>query len=318
LTQYLSSTELTQFKSVNRSGVLLLNKPVGITSNRALQTCKRLFSATKAGHTGTLDPMAQGLLPICLGEATKFSSALLNADKIYVASLKLGYLSNTGDIEGEIKQVVHSNVAPPSYQQITAVLEAFIGRSKQIPPMFSALKQRGKPLYQYAREGIVLERKPREIIIHELSLNTISDFVITIIVHCSSGTYIRTLAEDIGKALGYGGAYLTALTRTSVSHFNISQACSLEQLESVPLADRFKFLSPIDSLLENIPTFVFNDIETVRLLQGQTIKKDILPLPEIHTKLRLYDSKNIFLGVGEWIDSKTIAPKRMINSAGIN
>lgn len=320
LIQSLSSIQSIQAEQTNQtncSGVFLLNKPVGITSNRALQICKRLLSAKKAGHTGTLDPGAQGLLPICLGEATKFSSALLDADKTYIASFKLGYVSDTGDFEGEIKPVTHGEMTPPNHQQITAVLSTFLGQSEQVPPMFSALKRHGKPLYQYAREGVTVERKSREITIHELSLNTILDFVITITVCCSSGTYIRTLAEDIGRALGYGGAYLTALTRTKVGHFDLSQAISLEQLESTPLTDRFRFLYPVDSLLEHFPIYICDAGETMYLLHGRTIiKKNILPVPAVHSKLRLYNSENVFLGLGEWVDTETIAPKRMIVPTG--
>lgn len=310
-----SSVKSIQSELVNCSGVLLLNKPVGISSNRALQISKRLFSTRKAGHTGTLDPMAQGLLPICLGEATKFASALLNVDKAYIASFKLGYMSNTGDAEGEIKQVAKSNVDLPSSQQVVTILQTFLGRSNQIPPMFSALKLHGKPFYQYAREGIIIERKEREIIIHSISLNALSGMDVTITVHCSSGTYIRTLAEDIGKALGYGGAYLTALSRTDVGHFSLPQACSLDQLESEEPGDRYKFLYPVDSLLNDIPSLTFDDKEVTRLLQGQQVRRTIQESPFLlNTKLRLYNSQNIFLGLGEWIDAQTIAPRRMIAS----
>lgn len=291
----------------------MLNKPSGISSNRALQISKRLLSAAKAGHTGTLDPMAQGLLPICLGEATKFSSALLSVDKTYVASLRLGYLSNTGDAEGEIRQVADSNFSPPDYKQITRILQTFLGQSNQIPPMFSALKQRGKPLYQYAREGITVERKAREIFIYTLSLDGLSGFELKITVRCSSGTYIRTLAEDIGKALGCGGAYLTALSRIGVGHFDLSQACDLEQLESELPANRYEFLRPTDSLLNDIPSMVFDDDEVLRLRQGQKIRKNRTHYNfPINTRIKLYDSRNIFLGLGEWIDSKVIVPKRII------
>jgi len=300
-------------QSVHISGVLLLNKPSGISSNRALQVSKRLLSAAKAGHTGTLDPMAQGLLPICLGEATKFSSALLSVDKIYVASLRLGYVSNTGDAEGEIRRVADSGICPPDYEQVTRTLQTFLGRSNQIPPMFSALKQHGKPLYRYAREGIMLERKAREIFIHALSLESLSGFELRITVRCSSGTYVRTLAEDIGKALGYGGAYLTALIRTGVGHFDLSQASNLDQIESEVLSNRTKFLYPVDSLFNNIFSVVFDDAEALRLRQGQKIIKNVAhqDLP-INAIVKLYDSRNTFIGLGEWIDSEVIVPKRMV------
>ncbi len=294
---------------------MLLNKPSGISSNRALQISKRLLSAAKAGHTGTLDPMAQGLLPICLGEATKFSSVLLGVDKTYVASLRLGYISNTGDAEGEIRRVVDLNINPPDFGRVTGVLQTFLGRSSQIPPMFSALKQHGKPLYRYAREGITVERKAREIVVHAVSLDILSGCEMTITIRCSSGTYIRTLAEDIGKALGYGGAYLTALSRIGVGHFDLSQACDLDQLESEIFANRHKFLYPIDSLLNDIPVMVLDDNEALRLRQGQKIRKNMsrYGLP-VNTKLKLYDGRNVFLGLGEQIDPEVIVPRRMISS----
>ena len=292
----------------------MLNKPSGISSNRALQISKRLFSAAKAGHTGTLDPMAQGLLPVCFGEATKFSSILLGVDKTYIASLRLGCISNTGDAEGEIRQVIDSDIDPPDSEQVIRVLQTFLGRSSQIPPMFSALKQHGKPLYQYAREGVTLERKAREIVIHAVSLNTLSGFEMTFTVRCSSGTYVRTLAEDIGKALGYGGAYLTALSRISVGHFDLPQAYDLDRLETETPANRQKFLHPIDSLLINIPSIVLDDDEVLRLRQGQKIRKNISQYKfPINTQLKLYDGRKIFFGLGEWIDPDIIVPRRMIS-----
>jgi tRNA pseudouridine55 synthase len=294
---------------------LLLNKPSGITSNRALQISKRLLEASKAGHTGTLDPMAQGLLPICLGEATKFSSALLSADKKYVATLKLGYVSNTGDAEGDIVQLecVDSDTDRLNYQQAVQILRTFLGRSSQIPPMFSALKRDGKPLYSYAREGITVERQAREIVIHDIILDAWSGSEMTVTVNCGSGTYIRTLAEDIGKALGYGGAYLTALSRIGIGSFDLSQACSLDQIEASPQPSRKQLLYPIDSLLMDIPAVILDEVDVLRLQQGQRIQKDMtqITLP-LNTKLRLYDTRNIFLGLGERISLETIAPKRLM------
>ena len=294
---------------------MLLNKPSGITSNRALQISKRLLEASKAGHTGTLDPMAQGLLPICLGEATKFSSALLGADKKYVATLKLGYVSNTGDAEGDIVQLerVDSDTDRLNYQQAEQILRTFLGRSSQIPPMFSALKRQGKPLYSYAREGVTVERQAREIMIHDIILDAWSGSEMTVTVSCGSGTYIRTLAEDIGKALGYGGAYLTALSRIGIGSFDLSQAFSLDQIEASPQPSRKQLLYSVDSLLMDIPAVILNEAEVLHLQQGQRIRKDMarttLPL---NTRLRLYDTRNIFLGLGERISIETIAPKRLM------
>ncbi|MFO7579009.1 tRNA pseudouridine(55) synthase TruB [Nitrosomonas halophila] len=297
------------------NGVFLLNKPSGISSNRALQISKRLLAAKKAGHTGTLDPMAQGLLPICLGEATKFSSALLGADKTYVAGMRLGYVSNTGDAEGDIVPAIGANAMTRELdpRQVLAVLSTFLGRSSQIPPMFSALKKKGKPLYYYAREGIAVERQAREIVIHYISLDAWSGSEITVTVRCGSGTYIRTLAEDIGKALGYGGAYLTALTRTGIGSFDLSQACHLDQLEADPQLSREQFLYPVDTLLSDLPGIVLDDIEALQLKQGQRIRKIMThaDLPA-NTKLKLYGSDGCFLGLGELIDLETIAPKRLM------
>ncbi|WP_292965262.1 tRNA pseudouridine(55) synthase TruB [Nitrosomonas sp.] len=292
----------------------MLNKPSGITSNRALQISKRLLSAAKAGHTGTLDPMAQGLLPICFGEATKFSSALLSAEKTYIASLKLGYISNTGDAEGQITQVADSDTKLTDSRQVTEILKTFLGRSSQIPPMFSALKQHGKPLYRYAREGVTVERKAREIVIYTLTLNVLSGSDMTITVRCSSGTYVRTLAEDIGKALGYGGAYLTALSRTAIGHFDLSQSCNLDQLESEVSVHRQKFLYPADSLLQDLPSIIFEDDEVLRLQQGQKIRKDVsrYELP-VNTRLKLYNRQSTFLGLGELAESGIIVPRRMVS-----
>lgn len=294
---------------------MLLNKPSGITSNRALQISKRLLAATKAGHTGTLDPMAQGLLPICLGEATKFSSALLSADKKYVATLKLGYVSNTGDAEGDIVQLdrIYSDADRLDCQQVVQILRTFLGRSSQIPPMFSALKRHGKPLYSYAREGVTVERQAREIVIHDIILEAWSGSEMTVTVSCGSGTYIRTLAEDIGKALGYGGAYLTTLSRIGIGSFDLSQAYSLDQIEVSPQASRKQLLYPVDCLLMDIPAVMLDEVDALHLQQGQRIQKDMaqITLP-LNTKLRLYDTRNIFLGLGERTSHETIAPKRLI------
>lgn len=297
------------------NGVLLLNKPAGITSNRALQISKRLLAASKAGHTGTLDPMAQGLLPICSGEATKFSSTLLGADKNYVATMRLGFISNTGDAEGEIIPTcpIDCKAQKLNFQQAVEILQTFIGRSHQIPPMFSALKQQGKPLYSYAREGVTVSRQAREIIIHKICLESWSGSEMTLSVRCGSGTYIRTLAEDIGKALGYGGAYLTSLSRTGIGPFDLARAYSLDQLEAVPQSSRKQFLIPVDSLLMDIPAIQLDEAEVLKLQQGQRIRKDMVQssLP-ISTKLRLYNASNIFFGLGERIDLDIIIPKRLM------
>lgn len=295
---------------------MLLNKPSGITSNRALQVSKRLLAATKAGHTGTLDPMAQGLLPICLGQATRFSSALLQADKTYVATMKLGYVSNTGDAEGVIEQLVDPDVisAKLDIQQVADVVHTFLGQSSQIPPMYSALKKDGKALYRYAREGITIERQPREIFIHDISLDTWNKGEMTITVRCGSGTFIRTLAEDIAKEMGYESAYLTALNRIGIGSFELSQSCTLKELEQEPPISRAQFLLPVDGLLQDMPSIMLNNQEVSQFQQGQAIRKlrAANQRPRQDGMLRVYDENNYFLGLGAWQENDTLIPKKVL------
>jgi tRNA pseudouridine55 synthase len=299
------------------SGVLLLDKPARISSNQALQIVKRIFSARKAGHTGTLDPMATGLLPICFGEATKFSSALLGADKTYEATLRLGYVSTTGDAEGEIS--VASEIEPgnlkPAPQQIDAALKRFTGTIMQVPPMYSALKYQGKPMYAYAREGLEIERQPREAIIHDLHVEAIEGNGLRILVKCGSGTYIRTLAEDIGKALGCGGAYLTGLRRSHVDHFDLSQAHTLDALEAMPLPQRDCCLLPADILMQDLAVATLDATAAASLLQGRAIRgyfsQDCLSEGQ---KIRLYDQAERFLGLGRITPEGEIAPSRLIGN----
>jgi tRNA pseudouridine55 synthase len=299
------------------SGVLLLDKPAHISSNQALQIAKRIFAARKAGHTGTLDPMATGLLPICFGEATKFSSALLGANKTYEATLRLGYISTTGDAEGEIS--VASEIEPGNLQlapqQIEAVLKRFTGTITQVPPMYSALKHRGKPMYAYAREGLEIERQPREAIIHDLHIEAIEGNSLRILVKCGSGTYIRTLAEDIGKALGCGGAYLTALRRSIVDDFDLSQAYTLDALEAMPLPERDCCLLPADILMQDLATATLDAAAAASLLQGRVIcdyfSQDCLSEGQ---RIRLYDQAKRFLGLGKITAGGEIAPSRLIGN----
>jgi len=294
----------------NISGVLLFDKPCGISSNRALQIIKRIFTASKAGHTGTLDPLATGLLPICLGEATKFSSALLGADKTYQAVLKLGYISTTGDAEGEISIAGDVKL---TLQYAEEVVQSFIGSITQIPPMYSALKHQGKPLYAYAREGVEIERQPRKVTIYDLRVATLAGDEMCIMVRCSTGTYVRTLAEDIGRALGCGGAYLTALRRNTVNDFDLSQSYTLDQLEAMPLSQRDNCLHPADSLLHNFSAMMLDSALVTSLLQGQMVAGP----PSITglmagKKVRLYDREENFLGLGEITAQGEIAPKRLM------
>jgi tRNA pseudouridine55 synthase len=332
-------SDILQYKGVKRhiSGVLMLDKPPDISSNRALQAAKRLFLARKAGHTGTLDPMATGLLPICLGEATKFSSELLSADKHYEATLILGYASTTGDAEGEIsiardgqRDIQNMRLEISS---IKSVLRSFIGPISQTPPMYSAIKVRGKPLYAYAREGVELPRKPREIHIHDLQMLDLARNEMRIRVKCSSGTYIRTLGEDIGVALGYGGAYLAALRRVALGDFDISRSHPLSELEEMSLPQRDAHLLPVDRLLQRYPAAVLGNESVAALLYGRRIREisagfysenegiteggseRLGGFPDLKEgqKLRLYDRGNGFLGLGEITPEMEIAPVRLVS-----
>ncbi|NCW36349.1 MAG: tRNA pseudouridine(55) synthase TruB [Methylophilaceae bacterium] len=295
-----------QKKSLKREidGVFLLDKPLGFSSNQALKKIQWLFNAKKAGHTGTLDPMATGLLPICLGEATKFSHRLLDAHKSYIATIQLGITTSTGDQEGEViseKEVVLNEA------QLKDTLKKFIGDTTQIPPMYSALKFEGKPLYEYAREGIEIERKSRQIKIFDIKLINIEKSIITIEVLCSKGTYIRTLAEDIGQTMGCG-AHLKGLERTQTGNFQLSEALSIEALEAMPMASREKALMPIDVLLEELSSIKLNMAELDAIKKGQSIDFNSKNDKEV----RLYSPSGQFVGVGQPDLKGRLFPKRLI------
>ena len=226
------------------NGVLLFDKPLELSSNIALQKVRRLFQAEKAGHTGTLDPLATGLLPICFGEATKFSVGLLESDKTYKAKIKLGQTTTTGDAEGEI---IASHDVSVSDEQVQAVLISLRGEIKQLPPMYSALKHQGKPLYEYIRKGVTIERELRNVFIHDLSLEKLKGDELEISVRCSKGTYVRTLAEDIGSGLGCG-AHLQGLGRTEIGSFSLNHAYTLPELEAMTSAERDACLLPLDCI----------------------------------------------------------------------
>ena len=272
-------------------GVLLLNKPRGLTSQQAVARVKRFYSARKAGHTGTLDPMADGLLPVGLGEATKFSRFLLDADKQYLATLRLGMTTTTGDAEGEM---IRQHPVALSAADLPAVLARFVGEQMQMPPMHSALKVAGKPLYAYAREGVTVERKARAISIKSLQLVDYKELFITIRVTCSKGTYIRVLAEDIGAASGCG-AHLVALTREVAGGFNLTAAVSLDDLEALPLADRMARLLPMDAFADSLPRLDLDAAAALRLVQGQ----QVAAAPAAPGLYRLYGPAGEFLGIGE-------------------
>jgi tRNA pseudouridine55 synthase len=296
-----------QVKRIKRpiNGVLLLDKPLGFSSNQALQKVKWLLQAAKAGHTGTLDPLATGLLPLCFGEATKFAHYLTDADKTYFATIKLGVTTNTGDAEGEILEIrpVKLDVA-----QFESALISFKGEITQIPPMYSALKHEGKALYEYARAGVEVERKERRVHIYAIQLNSFNQDVAEVTVRCSKGTYIRTLAEDIGHLLGCG-AHLIGLRRIETASYRIEQAITLERFESLTAEQRSEALLPLDSAIQHLPTVILNKDSAFYLQQGQAIwQSGVIP----QGLLRLYTEQQQFLGLGELQSDGKIGPKRLI------
>jgi tRNA pseudouridine55 synthase len=287
------------------SGVLLLDKPLGFSSNQALQKVKWLLQAAKAGHTGTLDPLATGLLPLCFGEATKFAHYLTDADKTYIATIKLGITTNTGDAEGEILSTQAVEVSQVQFEQ---ACRQFVGEITQIPPMYSALKHEGKALYEYARAGIEIERKARSVDIHEIQVDSFVQDVAVITVTCSKGTYIRTLAEDIGKQLGCG-AHLIGLRRTATANYQIAQSITLEQFEAMSAEQRISALLPEDSAVMHLPAVSFDDDSVHYLQQGQAVwQGGVIP----QGLLRLYSERQQFLGLGELQPDGKIGPKRLI------
>jgi tRNA pseudouridine55 synthase len=295
-----------QFKRLkfNVDGLLLTDKPLGLSSNQLVSKIKFLFSAKKVGHTGTLDPMATGLLPICLGEATKFSSYLLNADKTYEALIRLGYKSSTGDMEGEIiKQKIDKM---PSLAEIRKVICEFIGTSEQLPPMYSALKYQGKPLYSYARDGIDIPRPKRAIQIHIIDLLAYEEDQLRLKIKCSKGTYIRTLAEDIGAQLNVG-AYLIELRRTNIGNFSIENALNIEKIEKTKDIERRRLLLLPEELLSKYEKIILNSNEENAIKNGKIIEKKT----EIPGLYRLYGCNNDFIGLGEIDTTENLKAKRL-------
>ena len=294
-------------------GILLLDKPTGLTSNDSLQQVKRLFKARKAGHTGSLDPLASGLLPICLGEATKASAFLLDADKRYTVVAKLGETTETQDAEGEVLET--RPVGDYSEADLEAVLADFRGPQQQIPPMYSAVKHEGQRLYKLARQGIEVERKPRDIVIHELTLLSWEKPFLEIGVRCSKGTYVRTLAEDIGEKLGCG-AHVTGLRRTGVGPYQEDQdLITLDQLKEVAeggLADLDARLLPVESALAHWPDVNLSPDAAFYLRQGQPV---LVPKAPTSGWVRLYEGQDNFLGMGEILDDGRVAPRRLLKRA---
>jgi tRNA pseudouridine55 synthase len=290
-------------------GVLLLDKPVGLSSNDALIKAKRVLNAKKAGHTGTLDPFATGLLPLCFGEATKFSQDLLEADKTYEATVHLGIMTTTGDTEGEVVETLDVNV---TIEQVEAALARFRGPILQVPPMYSALKRDGKALYEYAREGITLEREARPVTIHGLEMIGFDAPMLKIRVTCSKGTYVRVLGEDIGAALGCG-AHLNALRRTAVGALTTAGMITLEALQAHP--DPRSLLAPVDALLASFPAVELTAELAKRFLQGQRLAlgKEAVALPLEQGRVRVYHEGKL-LGTAILGEYAILAPERLIST----
>lgn len=294
------------------NGIVLLDKPLGLTSNRALQRVKFLFHAQKAGHTGSLDPLATGLLPLCFGEATKMSSFLLDADKRYDVVVRLGISTNTGDGEGEV--LSERPLGSLSTDEIEQSLAGFRGDIDQIPPMYSALKVNGQPLYKFARRGETLVRAPRRVRIFELKLQEWVAPDLRLSVHCSKGTYIRTLAHDLGESLQCGG-HVAALRRTTVGLFSLEEAVTIDQMEwAVSKAPEdpavlSTFLRPAESALSHWPDLDVSNELAFFLTRGQAVQ---IPRAPRGGWVRLYRCDHQFLGVGEVLDDGRVAPRRLV------
>lgn len=296
-------------------GILVLDKPIGRSSNSALQACRAIFSAAKAGHTGSLDPLATGVLPICFGEATKFSQFLLDADKSYATTVVFGRATTTGDAEGEV--IADVDASALTERLLLAAMARFEGEIDQVPSMYSALKQNGRPLYELARKGIEVERQARRITIRRLELQAFRPGAraeANLLVSCSKGTYIRSLAEDIGKALAVG-AHVSALRRTQAGPFDLSQAVTLPALEALKeveaLAELDALLLPIDLALPQLPMVSLGESAGYFLLQGQAVQVPKAPTEGL-VGLKLADGR--FVGVGEVMDDGRVAPRRLVSN----
>jgi|SRR5579885_2712569 tRNA pseudouridine55 synthase len=291
-------------------GILLLDKPAGLTSNGSLQRVKRLFNAKKAGHTGSLDPIATGMLPLCFGEATKFSQFLLESDKSYCVVAKLGVRTTTGDIEGEV--IDTQPVAGLSVARVEEVMKKFQGEIDQVPPMFSAIKFQGKPLYELARRGIEIERKSRRITIYKLQLDNLENEYLTFNVHCSKGTYVRTLVEDIGSELGCG-AHVTELRRTAVSPYADAMMYTLPELESIVeskgIEGLLDCLLSVDTAVQSYPAVRLSTSAAFYLRMGQPVRASF---PLHSSMVRLFSDDGRFLGIGEVMSDGRVKPQRLL------
>ncbi len=287
-------------------GVLLLDKPLGLTSNRALQQAKRLLGARKAGHTGSLDPIATGLLPLCFGEATKLAQFLLAAEKRYWAVFRLGVTTATFDAEGA---VLATRPVAVSERKLRRALAEFRGEIEQLPPMYSALKRDGQPLYELARAGVEIERTPRRVSIHELELLSFAGDRVELEIACSKGTYIRTLAHDLGERLGCGG-HVAELRRLAVGNLTVERAVTLERLAALPdFPARRALLVRADAIVETLPDVHLTTLATHYLLRGQPVCAQHRHRPGW---VRLYDDQDRFLGMGQVLDDGRVAPRRLV------
>ncbi|MDF1630457.1 MAG: tRNA pseudouridine(55) synthase TruB [Alcanivoracaceae bacterium] len=295
------------------NGILLLDKPAGITSNGALQTVKRMFGAAKAGHTGSLDPLATGMLPICFGEATKFSQFLLDADKSYLVTAKLGVVTDTGDADG---QVLRETPVTSDAATITAALMEFVGEIDQTPSMFSAIKHNGQPLYKLARQGIEVERKVRRVTIHRISVLDVRADELDFEVACSKGTYVRSLVEDLGEKLGCGG-HVQSLRRLSAGPYPADRMLTLDQLGAMKEQGGFEAIDeqllPLSTSVADWPAVELGDNAAFYLMQGQAVMASDRPRDGWVTLYQASDKR--FLGVGEILEDGRIAPRRLVAEA---
>lgn len=294
-------------------GVILVNKPTGVSSNHLLQRIKRLFNAQKAGHTGALDPLATGMLPICLGEATKFSQFLLDADKVYRVRAQLGVRTDTSDSDGS---VVEQRPVAVTDEELKQALDGFRGPIEQVPSMFSALKHQGRPLYEYARKGITIERPARAIHIYRLELLQRGDDWLELEVHCSKGTYIRSLVDDLGQVLGCG-AHVTMLHRLAVADYPASEMYTPEDLDGLPLEQLDTLLLSTDSPVSRLEKIIVSAKQGERFLHGQPVVNEGHPESEAQpypagTVVRVFNVENVFLGVAEYRADGQAWPKRVV------
>lgn len=294
----------------NIDGILLLDKPLNMTSNQALQCVKRLFSAKKAGHTGSLDPLATGMLPICFGEATKFSQFLLESDKCYQVTVKLGEKTTTGDAEGEI--IAKKPVENMTLERLQPVLQEFIGPVEQIPPMYSAIKYQGKPLYELARKGIEIERTARTVHIYQLELEEFQEDSLRLFIRCSKGTYVRTLAEDIGEKLGCG-AHVSALRRSEVLPYqetNMYPLAMLQETQKQSGTDTlYQYLLPVETSVQTFPAVKLSASAVFYMRMGQPVMVPHLPAQGM---VRIFADDTRFMGVGEVLPDGRVAPRRLV------